>query len=159
MIEILVVMVIIALAAGMLAIGFNIVVGQRLNSEVEKVAYWFESVSETAVFQASVLGVRANEQGFDVVAFYDNRWFPFNEIETFRLSGEFERQIETEERIDFGAEIDDREEDLEPFVAFLPSGQAIPPGSMSFFNDDQVPAVIRWDNSATFSLDGSEEGL
>ena len=159
LIEIMVVIAIIALASASVVFGFNAVISQRLKSEVEKASYWFEAVSETAVFQASVLGIRSTEEGFDVVAFYDNRWYPFRDIEVFQLSGEFQLEIETEDLIDFGAEIDNREQDREPFVAFLPSGQAIPAGRMSFFNDDEPPAAISWDNNAEFDFVFGDEDL
>ena len=106
-----------------------------------------------------MLGVRSNQRGFDVVAYYDNRWFPLNDIESFSLSGEFEWQIETEEQIDFGVEIDDRDEDREPFIAFLPSGQAIPEGQVNLATDTgEPPAVIRWDRNADFEfLSGGDQ--
>jgi len=161
LLEIIVVCVIIALAMGAAVIGYNIVSGQRLSSEMEKMNDWFEAVAETAVFQSSVLGVRGEEGILSVVAYYDGRWYLQNNIPPFQMSGEFQWDVETEENIelgqDFVGEEGDRAEEREPFVAFLPSGQAIPEGRLNLYGTDRDSGFLSWDSNAEFDFSFGEE--
>ena len=159
LIEILVVVAMIALASGMLVIGVNTIFSRQLDSEAEKMNDWFESVAESAVFQSSVLGVRGDEQIFRVVAYYDNRWFQLNDIVPFELSGDMHWDVETEERIDFGQSQAERDQEREPFVAFLPSGQALPAGKLNIHISGQESLSLSWDNNADFLVDLGEESF
>lgn len=155
--EVMVVVAIIALSAAVFVVGFNVVDSKRLDSEVKKMNDWFNSIGETAVLQSSVLGIRAEENTFRVVAFYDNRWFLMNGLEAFQLSQELQWEVETEERIEFGQSTDEEDENREPFVAFLPSGQALPIGKITVHRSGQESAYLRWDEAAKFEILTTEE--
>lgn len=160
LIEILVVLAIIGLAGTLVIVGVNAVFSRQLDSEVEKLNDWLEAVAESAVFRSTVLGVRADDNIFKVVAYYENRWFILDGIEPFAMSKEFQWEIETEKKIEFGQNLDERDEEREPFLAFLPSGQALPEGQLRIHGPDRESMVLSWDQNADFEMAlNNEEGL
>ena len=153
----MVVVAIIALAAGVFVMGYNIVFSKQLDSEVGKINDWLEAVAESAVLQSSVLGVRVEDNLFEVVAYYDNRWFLINGFESYEVSEDMRWEIETEEKIEFGQSLDEIDQAREPFVAFLPSGQALPEGTLRIHLSGSGSAGLQWDQNADFALIASEE--
>lgn len=159
LVEILVVIVIVALASGAAVVGFNSVFARKLDSEAEKMGDWLEAVAESAVFQSSVLGVRGEGNSFRVVAYYDSRWFHLNDIESFELLEEVQWDIETEDLVEFGQSQVDRDQEREPFVAFLPSGQALPAGTLNLHFPGQDSLSVNWDVNADFIVGATEDEL
>lgn len=157
LIEVLVVAAVIGLAATLTLVGYNIVFSRQLDSEVEKLNDWLEAVAESAVFRSMVLGVRADENVFQVVAYYDNRWFVLNGVEPFVLSADAQWEVETEEKIEFSQNLDDRDLEREPFAAFLPSGQALPDGQLNIHGADGETVVLSWDQNGDFEVLASNE--
>lgn len=154
LIELMVVLVIIVLGFTVMRVGFSIVFSRQLDSEVAKMEVWISAVAESAVFQSTVLGVRAEEASLSVVAFFENRWYQINGFESYEISPDYQWELETEERIQFG-EYEDNE-DREPFVAFLPSGQAIPSGTLTIYNSRAEAVALNWDEDANFEIQLSE---
>lgn len=159
LIEVLVVVVAIALASGIAVVSVKSVFSRELKSEADKMNDWFEAVAESSVFQSSVLGVLAEDNMFRVVAFYDNRWFHLSDIEAFELSDKLQWEVEAEDRIDFGQSQRDRDEEREPFVAFLPSGQALPAGKLNIHVSGEESLSISWDVNADFIVGNDEDEL
>lgn len=159
LIEILVVTAIIAIAMGGVVVGFNTIFARQLDSEAEKMSDWLGAVAESAVFQSSVLGIRGEENTLRVVAYYDNRWFHLIGIEPFELSEDMQWDVETEEDIEFGQSQADRDQEREPFVAFLPSGQALPAGTLNMHISGQESLSISWDVNADIVVGSSEDGI
>lgn len=150
LIEVMVTLAIVAVAFSMVTLGFNQIFAKQLDAEGEKLSDWMAMVAETAVFRSTVLGVQREEKVLNVVAFYDNRWFKLNGVESYTLPDEYDWSVEVEERLDFGQDL--ANENREPFVAFLPSGRAMPQGELSVFADDQDAVTLVWEENTNIEL-------
>lgn len=150
LVEIMVALAIIAIAFTLVTVGFNQIAAKNLDSEGEKLNDWMGLVAESAILRSAVLGVQREEQVLSVVAFYENRWFKLNGVEPFVVPEQYELQVEVQERIDFGQEFEN--EDREPFVAFLPSGRAMPAGELSVFVEGVDAVTLVWEEDANIEL-------
>lgn len=76
LVEILVVLVVLGLTATFATIGFQRLENDRLEKQAGQLSAWMQSVSDNAILDSAVYGIRlaSNQQDLELAYFLDNRW-------------------------------------------------------------------------------------
>lgn len=152
LIEILVVLVIIAMMAGILVFGFEQTVGRRKDAPAETLYQWLNAAADTAVLQSTVVGVAEHEKQLVLLAFYQDDWFRLADQEPLDLNEK--TQLIWDENLisntEFSLDLD--RERLTPYVVLMPSGEILPEGKLSITYDGQTTAVIEWAEENEFAM-------
>ena len=159
LVEILVVLVILGLAATFTTLGFQRLEDDRLTKQAGHLSGWLQQLSDSAMLDGAVYGARFddNSRRLESSFYFNNRWW--------RMSGENTASEKLAGNLTLVLETDGREPDLSPPVGggvrrqvpdilFLPSGLSLPE-TLRLEADDGRAAVVRRDPDGlyTWSLD------
>ena len=164
LIEMLVVIVIIAVVVTAVSYSLSGVENTRFSQQSQRLSNWLQHVSDTAVLDGGVYGIRPELNTLTVVAWHANQWLPVINTEVFDLGdSEFTfvqgDAAELEEKdFDEAAEeaLAQREEQLQvldeeeeadlppPILVFLPTGDMYPLGSIRLRHGDIQPVTMHW---------------
>ena len=150
------VVVIIALAGALLVVGFDQTLNRRKGAAAEEVYLWLQAAADTAVFQSVVIGVSQNDSQLELLAFYQDRWYPLAEQEPFKINEEIDIQW-SQSLIDnhkFHADefqpddfASDGETYQSPYLVILPSGNIMPEGKVGLVANDRETNQAIVDNA------------
>ncbi len=148
--EILVVLVVIALASAITVLGFGQLAERRQDAAATDLMAWLRAAADTAVFQNMLVGVaqQDNAQELFLMAFYQDDWY--------RLSLEETLVLNSETRLDWSpALLGNREfpvrsesasDSPNPYLVFMPSGEIVPEGEIGIMHGENLRARIWWDD-------------
>jgi len=83
LLEIMVVVFIIAIMAGLSFFALNQASDRRYSSQAEDFLVWLEQLSDLAMLEGSAYGVTADDQSFQAMVFYNYAWYEVNVPEPF----------------------------------------------------------------------------
>lgn len=146
LVEVVVVILIMALLAG-LAVGSLLRMGNRnLDNFVERVDVWVASLADRAVLEGSVYGVRVETDRLRALVWFDERWY---EVEHDALRS-LPTAIEIELVVD-GQVVTPPSDDELPALVLMPTGTPLAAGEMQF-RSAAGAAGLRWDSTGLFEI-------
>ena len=128
LVEILVVLVVLGLTATFATIGFQRLENDRLEKQAGQLSAWMQSVSDNAILDGAVYGIRlaSNQQDLELAYFLDNRWWQVTDKDMSppNVDEDTELLINVGEKWSPLPEYTD--EYASPGILFLPTGMALP---------------------------------
>lgn len=132
LVELMVVLVVLGLTATFATLGFQRLENDRLEKQAGQLSAWMQSVSDNAILDGAVYGIRlaenqdSLEDRLEVAYFLDNRWW--------RVTSEEMTPPDIDEASRFLIKVGDEwkklaaytDEYASPGVLFLPTGMALP---------------------------------
>ena len=147
LIEIMVVVFIIAIMAGLSFFALNQASDRRYSSQAENFLAWLEQLSDMAMLEGSAYGVKAADQGFQAVVFYNYAWYEVGVPEPFYFDDEIELSLVESDReariIRRNPNNDDEKNRIElPDIIMLPDGYIEPDMNLSLAFENYSPLFI-----------------
>ena len=134
------VLVILALLAGMASLGFGRSVQQRLDNTAQQAQLWLQQVQDTAVFTSSVWGVRVEKDSMQAYVWQDDgSWLTTTDIENFAVP----KQI----ILSMALQVKEKE----PQITLLPTGQIVPAADI-LLEDSEYQIRLDWKESYQIQL-------
>lgn len=88
LIEIMVVVVIIAIIAGLSFFALNQATDRRYTSQAADFQVWLQQLSDMAMLEGSAYGIKLTETGYQALVYYDYTWYQVATPETFSFNDE-----------------------------------------------------------------------
>jgi len=149
--EILVVLVVIALAGSALVFGFGQTLARQKDASAEQVFAWLQAVADTSVFQSTVIGVAESNQQLILLGFYQDDWYRLEAELPYDLDGEL--RLQWSDELVRNADSYELDEDrLAPYMVFTPTGDILPEGEIAFFDGENLRAEINWETGYELNL-------
>ena len=173
LIEIMVVIAVIALIAAVAAASISQTLNRRYANEAERLSIWLNQLADFAVMQGAAFGVLADTNKktkkitrLNAVIYYRNQWVKVSFPEPYELgeganvvwiSEENDEQplfyqqavLPSREEIEKGETppAKDKDDFLQPSLAFLPDGYAVPDGKINLsYKDYEISYSYYWDS-------------
>jgi type II secretion system protein H len=146
LIEIMVVVFIIAIMAGLSFFALNQAGDRRYSSQAQDFLVWLEQLSDLAMLEGSAYGVTANDQGFQAMVFYNYAWYEVSIPEPFIFDEVVELSLtesETGEKVI--AQRNNRSENnrvVLPDIIMLPDGYIEPDTSLNLTFENYAPLFV-----------------
>ena len=133
LIELLIVMVIMSLLYTTAILSLDRTETQQLTEQGEQLHSWLSQLRNEAILSSTILGAVLQDKRVFAVIQIDNKWRPSTQIEalTFESVSLLNHDFPTK---------DDQDQ---PHVLFLPTGQVLPPQWRLFMNNDQQLMVTQ----------------
>gem|GEM_PF-5738832 len=150
LIEILVVLVIVALAGSFLIIGYNQLLQRKAATRIEELHAWLESAADISVLQSTVLGVTRIDNQLKLMAFFHGEWFLLAD----QVSLDIDENIQIiwpQELLDSAVMQGIEDDHPQPYLVLTPAGDILPNGQLELRSGEQQ-AFINWQESGGFSL-------
>ena len=160
---------IVAVAVGAAVVGFNQLAGRDLDNQATTIARWMESLSDRSVLEGGLYGYRVMGNQLQAVSWFDHQWFvvdhegilelPDNIVFNFAedeqpagfitledLQALDQQEIEDEDLPPGSASrvILLAEDQIEPLMVFLPSGQPISEGELILEKQGGNSMAVLW---------------
>lgn len=150
LIEVMVVLVIVALAGSFMVIGYNQLLQRKEAAQIEELQAWLEAAADISVLQSTVLGVTRMDNQLKLMAFFHGEWF--------LLADQVSLEIDEDMQITWPAELLDsnltetaEDDHPQPYLVLTPAGDILPEGRIGLRVGEQQ-ANINWQESGEFSL-------
>ena len=145
LIEIMVVVFIIAIMAGLSFFAINQASDRRYSSQAEDFLVWLEQLSDLAMLEGTAYGVSPSEDGLQAAVFYNYAWYRVSRPEPFYFN-ENARLSFTESNQN-GAKIINETGNNEntaflPDIIMLPNGYIEPDADLSLAFENYSPVFI-----------------
>lgn len=150
LIEVLVVLVIVALAGSFLVIGYNQLLQRKASSQIEELQDWLEAAADISVLQSTVLGVTRIDNQLKLMAFFRGGWFLLAD----QISLDIDEDVQItwpEELLDSAVTQGVEDDHPQPYLVLTPAGDILPEGQIGLRVGEQQ-AQINWQESGEFSL-------
>lgn len=154
LIEIMVVLVIVALAGSFMVIGYNQLLQRKEAAQIEELQAWLEAAADISVLQSTVLGVTRMDNQLKLMAFFHGEWF--------LLADQVSLDIGEDMQITWPAELLDsvvtqglEDSYPQPYLVLTPAGDILPEGQVEL-RVGQQRALVNWQESGEFSLSWQE---
>lgn len=150
LIEILVVLIVLALAGSFLVIGYNQLLQRKATAQIEELQAWLEAAADISVLQSTVLGVTQMDSQLRLMAFFHDEWFLLADQIPLDIAEDF--QITWPEEL-LEADVTGMVEDgqPQPYLVLTPAGEILPEGRIGLRAGEQQ-ANINWQESGAFTL-------
>jgi len=147
LIEIIVVVFIITIMAGLSFFALNQASDRRYSSQAEDFLVWLEQLSDLAMLEGSAYGVTASDQGFQAVVFYNYDWYEVSMPEPFYFDDDVRLSLlesnEGEGRIiNQNKNSSNQNRTLLPDIIMLPDGYIEPDTNLSLAFENYSPLFI-----------------
>lgn len=100
LIEIMVVVFIIAIMAGLSFLALNQASDRRYTSQAEDFLSWLEQLSDMAMLEGTAYGIFPDEEGLQAVVFFNYGWYRVSTPEPFRFQDEVALSLMNGEGVD-----------------------------------------------------------
>lgn len=150
LLEIMVVVFIIAIMAGLSFFALNQAGDRRYSSQAEDFLAWLEQLSDLAMLEGSAYGVKADEQSFQAVVFYNYAWYEVSVPEPFFFDDAVELSLtdnESEKKTDTrnsrsNNRNGERNRIVLPDIIMLPDGYIEPDANVSLAFENYAPLFV-----------------
>ncbi len=150
LIEILVVLLILAIAGTFMIVGYNQLLARQASSEIEDFHAWLEAAADISVLQSTVLGVTRDGSQLKLMAYMRGEWFLLAD-QVFLDIGEDVEITWPEQALDRTVLQTIDNNHPQPYLVLTPAGEIFPEGQIELDNN-QRRAFIQWQDSKDFSL-------
>jgi prepilin-type N-terminal cleavage/methylation domain-containing protein len=154
LIEVLVALIIVAMASAFLIIGYNQLVQRQASSRIEEVQAWLEAAADISVLQSTVLGVTHIEDQLRLLVFFHGDWFLLADHEPLAIDEEIQitwPETRLEESLPSTVDPDHPQ----PYLVLTPGGEIFPEGRIELSMGEQR-AQISWQETTKFVLTWQE---
>lgn len=122
LVELLVVVVILALLAGVTTVGFGRGAEQRFRTSSGQVEDWLDQAGSEAILSGNTLGIKFGDHTLTALVWADSQWQPLLSLAALSLQAPLQLSI-----IDAAT---DRTDPATPDFIVLPSGEVMPPATV-----------------------------
>lgn len=150
LIEILVVLLILAIAGTFMIVGYNQLLARQAASEIDEFHAWLEAAADIAVLQSTVLGVARDDSQLKLMAYMRGEWFLLAD-QVFLDIGEEVQIIWPEQALDPEVLQTINDNHPQPYLVLTPAGEIFPEGQIELDNNGRR-AFIQWPDSQGFTL-------
>ena len=169
LIEVIVVMAIVALAVSAALLGFNQLAGRDLDNQATRIKSWMESLADRSVLEGGLYGYRVMGDQLQAVSWFDHQWFVVDHQGLLQLPQNFsldyledqqppgfisledletmDQQDAEEEELQLGVPprlVLLADEQIEPLMVFLPSGQPMTDGELILEKEGGESIWLSW---------------
>lgn len=147
LIEIMVVVFIIAIMAGLSFFALNQASDRRYSSQAEDFLVWLEELSDLAMLEGTAYGISPVEAGFQATVFYNYAWYRVSQPEAFYFKDDASLSLiesnQTEARmLNRKTNGSNDSETLLPDIIMLPDGYIEPDNDLSLAFENFSPVFI-----------------
>ncbi|MEQ9568032.1 MAG: pilus assembly FimT family protein [Porticoccaceae bacterium] len=150
LIEIMVVLVIVALAGSFMVIGYNQLLQRKAAAQIEELQAWLEAAADISILQSTVLGVTRMDNQLKLMAFFHGDWFLLADQVALDI-GEDIQITWPEELLDSNVTETAEDDQPQPYLVLTPAGDILPEGRIGLRVGEQQ-ASINWQESGAFTL-------
>ncbi|MEQ9021811.1 MAG: prepilin-type N-terminal cleavage/methylation domain-containing protein [Pseudomonadales bacterium] len=150
LIEVMVVMVIVALAGSFMVIGYNQLLQRKAAAQIEELQAWLEAAADISILQSTVLGVTRMDNQLKLMAFFHGDWFLLADQVALDI-GEDIQITWPEELLDSNVTETAEDDQPQPYLVLTPAGDILPEGRIGLRVGEQQ-ASINWQESGAFTL-------
>lgn len=147
LIEIMVVVFIIAIMAGLSFFALNQASDRRYSSQAEDFLVWLEQLSDLAMLEGTAYGISPSEDGFEAAVFYNYAWYRVSQPEAFNFKDEaslsfVERNQSGAKLIKRNANNNQKNSAILPDIIMLPDGYIKPDADLSLAFENFSPVFV-----------------
>ena len=160
LVEVLVSIAILAVGLGMVVIGFGQLADRDLDNQATIISRWLESLSDRSVLEGGLYGFRVMGNQLQAVSWFDHQWFVVEHESGIELPNNIsfaftedeqpvgfisvENLQELDQQSGFADIILLEDDQIEPLMVFMPSGQPMLDGNLMLESGD-ASVIVTWD--------------
>lgn len=140
LLEIMVVVLIIAVMAGISILAIRQAEGRTLQGQAERLQIWLQALADRSILEQNAYGVRLQENSVQAFVYYQRYWYPVRDPEPFSLPETVQLQMAGQ-----APEPVEENNELLPSLVFS-QGNMIPANAMTLTDNSSRHYQLAWDD-------------